>query len=329
MHRWIGRHTMSLRTSQHSTLPPTNTQAPRAAWEDVLPQVLSSLGGADESVLRMALRSSATGPHDAAAASSAVGGVSIRLQMSLGVPIQVEAAGAGGETAPQRAKLPARFSEAMSLLMAASSEDFFAGRKWLDRGVRYLDNDAEGQAAEQLITRVLAAEISEIDAAYPADRLAATVAAATGLTTSANIPTAMADTTAAVANAAASVALSLAQVEHLIEQVERGDLRGGVENTAAALQGLAGFVESGGGVVSARRTALAYLGSTGERGGDVTFKALAAAFRCETAAGMRRTAGDALSDFGDPRAVPLARAALLDSSKLVRWRASRILGELG
>jgi len=217
----------------------------------------------------------------------------------------------------------------MSLLMAASSEDFFAGRKWLDRGVRYLDNDAEGQATEQLITRVLAAEISEIDAAYPADRLAATVAAATGLTTSANIPTAIADTTAAVADAAASVALSLGQVEHLIEQVERGDLGGGVEKTAAALQGLAGFVESGSGVVSARRTALAYLGSTGERGGDVTFKALAAAFRGETAAGMRRTAGDALSDFGDPRAVPLARAALLDSSKLVRWRASRILGELG
>jgi len=36
-----------------------------------------------------------------------------------------------------------------------------------------------------------------------------------------------------------------------------------------------------------------------------------------------------LSDFGDLRAVPLAVQALTDSSKLVRWRAARIIGELG
>jgi HEAT repeat protein len=45
---------------------------------------------------------------------------------------------------------------------------------------------------------------------------------------------------------------------------------------------------------------------------------------------MRRTAGDALSDFGDVRAVPPAATALKeDRSKLVQWRAARILGELG
>ena len=44
---------------------------------------------------------------------------------------------------------------------------------------------------------------------------------------------------------------------------------------------------------------------------------------------MRRTAGDALSDLGDARAVPHAIAALEDGASLVRWRAARILGELG
>ena len=46
-------------------------------------------------------------------------------------------------------------------------------------------------------------------------------------------------------------------------------------------------------------------------------------------AGLRRTAGDALSDLGDARAAPVAVAALTDRSPLVRWRAARILGELG
>lgn len=45
---------------------------------------------------------------------------------------------------------------------------------------------------------------------------------------------------------------------------------------------------------------------------------------------MRRTAGDALSDLGDPRAIPYAITAMEDDkSKLVQWRAARILGELG
>ena len=53
------------------------------------------------------------------------------------------------------------------------------------------------------------------------------------------------------------------------------------------------------------------------------------AFKSEKLAGLRRTAGDALSDLGDARAAPIAAAALNDRSPLVRWRAARIVGELG
>ena len=56
---------------------------------------------------------------------------------------------------------------------------------------------------------------------------------------------------------------------------------------------------------------------------------IAAAFKNDKAAGLRRTAGDALSDLGDARAAGIAMGALADRSKLVRWRAARILGELG
>ncbi len=44
---------------------------------------------------------------------------------------------------------------------------------------------------------------------------------------------------------------------------------------------------------------------------------------------VRRTAGDALSDLGDPQASEAMITALEDGSSLVRWRASRFLTELG
>ncbi|MEM9138121.1 MAG: virulence factor, partial [Cyanobacteria bacterium P01_F01_bin.42] len=44
---------------------------------------------------------------------------------------------------------------------------------------------------------------------------------------------------------------------------------------------------------------------------------------------VRRTAGDALNDLGDPQAGPAMIESLKDSSSLVRWRASRFLTELG
>jgi HEAT repeat protein len=45
--------------------------------------------------------------------------------------------------------------------------------------------------------------------------------------------------------------------------------------------------------------------------------------------GVRRTAGDALSDLGDASAQGAVCKALGDANKLVRWRAARFLAELG
>src|SRR5690606_11098381 len=44
---------------------------------------------------------------------------------------------------------------------------------------------------------------------------------------------------------------------------------------------------------------------------------------------VRRTAGDTLSDLGDPAATGPMIAALADANKLVRWRAARFLYEAG
>lgn len=44
---------------------------------------------------------------------------------------------------------------------------------------------------------------------------------------------------------------------------------------------------------------------------------------------VRRTAGDCLSDIGNPEAIPAMIKALKDPSKLVRWRAAMFLYEVG
>ena len=67
----------------------TVSKVPTASWESVLPPVIAALGGSSDRLRESGLPSSG----GANAPRSSVGGVSIRLQISQGLPIQVEAAG--------------------------------------------------------------------------------------------------------------------------------------------------------------------------------------------------------------------------------------------
>jgi len=58
-------------------------------------------------------------------------------------------------------------------------------------------------------------------------------------------------------------------------------------------------------------------------------EALSQALLNDSNVGVRRTAGDSLSDIGDVSAQPAICQALSDPNKLVRWRAARFLAETG
>jgi len=280
-----------------------------AKWEALLPLVLQTLGSTPEEEQRL-LRGLAS-PATHATASS--GQVRIRLQVSNKLPIQIEAIGFLGTI--QRRRLPPKFGDHMQLL-ADGNVDFFAGRKWLDRGTRYVDDEtppAEGGDDELLeqseLHVVLQAECEEVDAAYSPSRLAALVAEVLGHEAPAAEPP------------RACSELDLESVDRYCTASERG--------SAEALAILVDFVSAREGSVPARRNALAFLGGRADDV-DTVFDAVASALASERSPAMRRTAGDALSDLGDPRAVPYALTALLeDRSKLVQWRAARILGEMG
>eukprot|EP00617_Octactis_speculum_P009142 CAMPEP_0185782012 /NCGR_PEP_ID=MMETSP1174-20130828/105821_1 /TAXON_ID=35687 /ORGANISM="Dictyocha speculum, Strain CCMP1381" /LENGTH=453 /DNA_ID=CAMNT_0028472273 /DNA_START=161 /DNA_END=1522 /DNA_ORIENTATION=+ len=319
----------------------TINKCPAAEWVTVLPPVLAALGGATEALLNdkklmNTMLPSTQSPDASASVTPLISGVTIRMQSSQGMPIQVEAVGAAGLTPPQRLKMPQRFGDAMALLIGNSGDAFFLGRAWVDRGVRYFEEEEEeggesvSSSAEEMeqrmVTAVLAAEVAEVDAAYPADRLAAIIASASGRGDDVSDDVRQ--------ETRVPLALSAEAVDELIHDDEKALAGKDEEKALAALTALAAVVSDCGRSSdtvqpSVRRTAVAYLGGTGGRGGDACFEACAAAFCSERAAGLRRTAGDALSDLGDDRAVSFALDALADRSKLVRWRAARILGELG
>lgn len=291
------------------------TRQASACWSKALVDtVVGALGGATMELDTASL--AALGSTDRAP-TSAVEGVRIRLQACSGVPIQLEAAVPGQQTLRQ--KLSARFAAALVQLQSAAGPgfDFFANRRWVDWGVRY-DGDSGPDAAA-----ALAAAAADVEAAWDDERLAAAARGPRGSSEDSAIQAGAALPADALRSPQRGAAL--AAVEALRSAADCGD--------SAAIEALTAFVEDlGSGCSAARMMAIAYLGTGGgelRAAAPRVYGALEAAFRSERSGLLRRIAGDALCDLGDRRAAGAAVAALADPAKLVRWRAARLLRELG
>jgi hypothetical protein len=324
-----------------------------AKWEHILPLVLTALvGSSSEEQQSLLLQDVAalleSNNNNNEELQTRVGGqVRMRLQVSHRIPIQIEATGFLGTTKRAKASSP-KFSQSMDDLLLKEDVnggriDFFAGRTWVDRGVRYLDertDDDDSIVSEQdqersEMDRVLEAELEELNAAYSADRLAAIVADSLHIVGEKEQQPSSTSASGVMVVDVDVEDLDLQKVDHYCDLAEQGDME--------ALSVLAKFVSSHKGLMAARRNALAYLGGTGDIAAAATraqgsaydyaalvLDAVVSALQNEKNPTMRRTAGDALSDLGDVRAVPPATTALSeDRSKLVQWRTARILGELG
>jgi hypothetical protein len=298
-----------------------NKQA-AASWDVVLPLVLQAIDASgNHQELLQGLAAATTSET-----TTTAGQVRIRLQISNRMPIQIEGMGCLGTT--RRKALAPKFATHMEELVEGGAA-FFANRQWVDRGVRYILREDEDDATARMedataqegldLDTLLQAEYDDYEAAYSEDRLAAIVARQLGHSTEDGPPPSSAATTTAIPVSE----MDLERVQQMCDLAEEGNL--------AALTLLAEFVQSHQGNMAARRDALAYLGGTGATfpGHDLVLEAVVSALQEERNPIMRRTAGDALSDLGDSRAVPYAMNALTDRSKLVQWRAARIVGELG
>ncbi|CAM9240824.1 unnamed protein product [Ectocarpus sp. 13 AM-2016] len=324
---------------------------PSAKWDAIVPAAVEALGGAASSLDPLTLLMASGGEGGSAWKRSEMDGIAIRLQVSNGIPIQVEACPPGGT--PLRRKLSSRFVEAMTEFVAGSGDEmaFFKGREWLPRGVRYPaeeggDDDEDGHGEEpagatskktaaESAEEALAAAVDEVELAYHESRLRGAVHAALILLQK-NAEAAEASAAApAAAESTAEVRAATAVLQRS-PAADKGEVVAAVDTLCAlagdgskdALDALVGFAASGEGPVPARRAAVAYIGGAADAAGSAGLEAVSAVFRGDNNAGVRRTAGDALSDLGDPAAIPIAVGGLRDKSKLVRWRAARAVGEL-
>ncbi|CAM9967235.1 unnamed protein product [Discosporangium mesarthrocarpum] len=337
---------------------------PTARWDDIVAAAVDALGGATAGLDALSLLAPAGGGSAGSSEGvrSEMDGISIRLQISNGVPIQVEACAPGGS--PVRRKLSSRFTDAMAYLISRSGDEmsFFKGRKWVPRGLLYPTEEEIAAVAvpgaragsQGAMEAALVAAIEEVELAFPEARLREAVMAKPAETLLGRGQLGEGLGAGAVAAGELSAVLTalhssergrvVAAVDTLCGLADGAAAKAAPEKALGALSALVAFVASGEGPVAARRSAVAFLGgATLPEGGDsvegggewggawetLRMDAIMSVFRGDPNPSIRRTAGDALSDVGDPRGVSAALEGLRDPSKLVRWRAARVVGELG
>jgi HEAT repeat protein len=225
------------------------------------------------------------------------GEIHVFYQMFKGVPMQIKLVRGEEE---RRVAVPQRFMDAAAKAQP-SAENLILERQWVEKGVRYGEMD---EVAAQLV--------EEISAAYDEERLDRLVSRAFEAGSSAEELFSVDEVLRALADE---------DWRKRYAAVERMDL---TEETIPALQKALKDEK-----MSIRRLATAYLGEIGgEYGGEKVLPILYEALQ-DASPIVRRTAGDAISDIGDPAAIEQMKAALQDRNKLVRWRAARYMFEVG
>ena len=218
----------------------------------------------------------------------------VSMQVFRDIPMQVKVTGGGAEI---RRGLGRRFDAAAKRAMPAARNPLME-RRWVELGTRY--GDAE---------EVAASVVAEVRALYDSDRLARLSDRA--LSSDQDEPEAKPDR------------------QRLIGDLDDPDWRaryralrrlGADAGLLPKIIALAGDAH-----LSVRRQAIVLLGLFKD---ERVLAPLRDALRDPIAA-VRRTAGDALNDLGNPEVAGAIAETLTDSSALVRWRAARFLFELG
>jgi hypothetical protein len=215
------------------------------------------------------------------------------VQTFRGIPIQVKVTFAGGE---KRIALDARFAQAAMTVQEHTGSDYLKERYWADWGIRYGAPD-----------EVAAEVVEEIQGGVDEDRIAQLIR--------------IGSTTGSGHEHTSESSLQDLKSDdwhkrlHALQQLKTD------ETTLPLLIEALNDPHQ-----QVRRLAAAALGASAA---TVAVEPLCNALLNDSSVGVRRTAGDALSDLGDASAQSAVCKALSDSNKLVRWRAARFLAELG
>ncbi|MEM9273306.1 MAG: virulence factor [Cyanobacteria bacterium P01_F01_bin.143] len=278
----------------------TLTRGGNVEWQSILTAAGKLLGLADKADPSLTQNVTAPGHKDVSSSSKQdFGQVEVAVQMFREIPVQVKAIAGSGEQI--RVSLPERFNHALQRVIIATGADYVAERRWAPYQPQF-GNPAE---IAQQVADELAVLISDQDLSLIEQRL---------------IDNSQTNQSRVSEKSQKELLTELKNPNwklrlKAVQQIEVDD------DTFTTIVSLLKDEK-----VTIRRWAAALLGSSE--------CAEAIAPLCEMLQGdkspiARRTAGDALSDLGDPQASEVMIRALQDASSLVRWRASRFLTELG
>lgn len=284
----------------------TLTRKGNIDWQPILSEAGSLLGLAEESdssISNSLLHSQTSSPgNESSAAQSQTqnfGQVEVAIQNFRGIPVQVRVISGEGEQA--RVALPERFNLALQRAIESTHADYVAERLWSPYQPQFgLPNEIAQQVAEEIDILIDEHELTQIEKSA-IDQAE--------------------DKESPLSEQSQQVLLSeLSETDwkRRLKAIQQ------IEVDSQTFSAVAVVLKDERNAI--RRWAAALLGAS------ETPEALAPL--CEVLLSdrspiVRRTAGDALSDLGDPKATETMIKALQDSSSLVRWRAGRFLNELG
>jgi len=282
----------------------TLTRQGNSDWQPILAKAAAIIGVADNADAKLLDQVAQAGlPPDhgptAVSAATNMGSLDVAVQMFRGLPVQVRAIAADGQQA--RVALPNRFNQAMQRAISATGANYVAERYWEpyqapsgppDQVAQWVADEIDSLLDPEALARLEAAAILDSPTAQSIDKPA--------------------------------------QQQALVAEVGHPDWK----HRLKALQQLEVTAETCSAVIAVledekstiRRWAAALLGGSAL---EMAIEPLCRVVQQDPSPIVRRTAGDALSDIGDARALGAMTKALADESKLVRWRAARFLTEMG
>ncbi|PSO48306.1 MAG: PBS lyase [Cyanobacteria bacterium SW_9_44_58] len=270
----------------------------QADWEPILSQAAKILGVADNADTEL-LSQSQPDTSSEEESSKNLGEVELAVLYFRGIPTQVRAI---GEDAQKRVAMPDRFNEAMQRVVEATGANYVMERHWEPYASRYGEpEEVANMVAEEVASLIDEADLQEIEKK------------------------------AKEGNQTETATQQTTETAALLEQLKYSDHW---KDRLKAIQKLEINDETFPAVVDAlndnrstiRRWASALLGASET---SQAVEPLSQAVLHDPSVIVRRTAGDSLSDLGDPQGIPTMCQALQDPSKLMRWRAARFLYETG
>jgi plasmid stability protein len=278
----------------------TLTRKGSADWQPILAAAGRLLGLSEDADAALGDRLQADIPQAEKAAQNAgsqnFGQVEVAIQKFRGIPVQVRVT---DDTQQARVALPERFNQALQNAIVATGADYVAERIWAPYQPQFGEVEAIArQVAEELDSLIDAPELAHLEqqAITSKSKAVSSQRSQTELLTDLKQP----------------------DWKQRLKAIQKIELDGETfPAVVAALQDDRATV---------RRWAAALLGASEQA---EALSPLRQMLLTDPSPIVRRTAGDALSDLGNPQAIAAMVAALRDVSSLVRWRAARFLNELG